>query len=428
MPNTGKPSRGCYTCRARRIKCDRGEPQCQKCKNLGRPCPGYRDEASMVFHNQNNYARTMVLSRPSRALDTNSLVKSTYTDQRLILPPSLSLNFETQAIDQFYSQYVMAEGRSGYGYLDFLPEMATNLEYSPCLQGALSATALANASKQRRQPEILPLAREKYGQALALMKKAIRNPQRAASDDVQLTILCFSIYEIILGECWTRDYWDSHFDGRMTILRLRKHESFTERSSINMFRVMHFQILLGCLLRKIHPPEDAIRWIEMGDPSGAVERMTKLVVEVTRLGANTREIVTAHQDQESQDELHNLIEQGRSLDSAFEHWASTIHALWKYTSFFSNSSGHNFPRNLHVYEDIFVAGTWIFWRSARIRLLQILIESAEWLAEHGNGPLADCYNDWQTRIMDLTHDICAAIPFILGEIDCHENSNTYLAA
>lgn len=43
MVNTGKPSRGCKTCRARRIKCDETKPVCLKCLKAKKECLGYRD-------------------------------------------------------------------------------------------------------------------------------------------------------------------------------------------------------------------------------------------------------------------------------------------------------------------------------------------------------------------------------------------------
>lgn len=32
---------GCWTCRARRVKCDDGQPQCQRCRRSGWECQGY---------------------------------------------------------------------------------------------------------------------------------------------------------------------------------------------------------------------------------------------------------------------------------------------------------------------------------------------------------------------------------------------------
>ncbi|KAG9248013.1 hypothetical protein BJ878DRAFT_490198 [Calycina marina] len=45
-PRASKPKvkSGCYTCKARRVKCDEAKPQCNRCLNLGRKCEGYPPE------------------------------------------------------------------------------------------------------------------------------------------------------------------------------------------------------------------------------------------------------------------------------------------------------------------------------------------------------------------------------------------------
>lgn len=35
-------SKGCYTCRRRRIVCDNGRPTCRKCRDAGKECLGYQ--------------------------------------------------------------------------------------------------------------------------------------------------------------------------------------------------------------------------------------------------------------------------------------------------------------------------------------------------------------------------------------------------
>lgn len=52
MVNTGKPSKGCYLCRERRIKCDEGKPSCMRCQKSKRECPGYRDEFELKLRDQ----------------------------------------------------------------------------------------------------------------------------------------------------------------------------------------------------------------------------------------------------------------------------------------------------------------------------------------------------------------------------------------
>ncbi|KAJ5619690.1 hypothetical protein N7510_003674 [Penicillium lagena] len=53
MPNPGRPSRDCYNCRQRRIKCDLKHPACGQCLRKEIHCQGYRDELELRFRVEN---------------------------------------------------------------------------------------------------------------------------------------------------------------------------------------------------------------------------------------------------------------------------------------------------------------------------------------------------------------------------------------
>ncbi|KAI0393599.1 hypothetical protein F5Y17DRAFT_466779 [Xylariaceae sp. FL0594] len=54
MVYCGKASQGCQSCRTRRIKCDKKEPECSQCIRVGKRCPGYRDQLSLMFRDESS--------------------------------------------------------------------------------------------------------------------------------------------------------------------------------------------------------------------------------------------------------------------------------------------------------------------------------------------------------------------------------------
>ncbi|TDZ20786.1 Aspercryptin biosynthesis cluster-specific transcription regulator atnN [Colletotrichum orbiculare MAFF 240422] len=52
MVYCGKASQGCENCRTRRIKCDKVKPECSQCIRVGKKCPGYRDQLSLMFRDE----------------------------------------------------------------------------------------------------------------------------------------------------------------------------------------------------------------------------------------------------------------------------------------------------------------------------------------------------------------------------------------
>ncbi|KAF2457650.1 hypothetical protein BDY21DRAFT_285624 [Lineolata rhizophorae] len=70
MVYCGKPSRGCQTCKSRRIKCDEIRPSCTQCNRTGRTCPGYPDEFDLIFRDEN--AAVARRARKASAAKTSS--------------------------------------------------------------------------------------------------------------------------------------------------------------------------------------------------------------------------------------------------------------------------------------------------------------------------------------------------------------------
>ncbi|KAI1755538.1 hypothetical protein F4782DRAFT_488884 [Xylaria castorea] len=54
MVYCGKASQGCQSCRTRRIKCDKKHPECSQCIRVGKRCPGYRDQLSLLFRDESS--------------------------------------------------------------------------------------------------------------------------------------------------------------------------------------------------------------------------------------------------------------------------------------------------------------------------------------------------------------------------------------
>ncbi|KAF5673092.1 hypothetical protein FHETE_3577 [Fusarium heterosporum] len=54
MVYCGKASQGCQNCRVRRIKCDKISPECSQCIRVGKKCPGYRDQLSLMFRDESS--------------------------------------------------------------------------------------------------------------------------------------------------------------------------------------------------------------------------------------------------------------------------------------------------------------------------------------------------------------------------------------
>ncbi|WYZ40291.1 hypothetical protein EsH8_IV_000632 [Colletotrichum jinshuiense] len=55
MVYCGKPSKGCSSCRERKIRCDQGEPGCGQCEKRQQQCPGYRNLVDLMFRDESSH-------------------------------------------------------------------------------------------------------------------------------------------------------------------------------------------------------------------------------------------------------------------------------------------------------------------------------------------------------------------------------------
>ena len=220
---------------------------------------------------------------------------------------------------------------------------------------------------------------------------------------------------MITGEGYTNDFWDSHYNGRVMLLRMGWEHLGTNRSAWNLFRVLHTQLLVGCILRRSPPPADSTKWLKEDCLDGPVEKLQALLVEVIRIVAFVQGVDAWPEPSRSQ-QLYGIMQYGVALDQRLVQWAESLPPIWNYTSIPNRSTALILPKSIHVHEDLLVSATWNHWRSIRIRLLQTMTAIAEFTGKDTRDPASQLMI-WRKEILDLADDVCSTTPYVLGEID-----------
>jgi len=126
--------------------------------------------------------------------------------------------------------------------------------------------------------------------------------------------------------------------------------------------------------------------------------------------------------------LFQVCKQAIVLDLEYQEWSDSTVGPWSCrklsTSFNMDTlppmASRNYP--CHFYYDIWVAYVWNNHRSFRIHVHEVLLHCITLLRSHPSSvalPIdleATCVQSRAT-ISDLVHDICASIPFCLGDIN-----------
>ncbi|KAI0434405.1 fungal-specific transcription factor domain-containing protein [Xylaria sp. FL1042] len=79
--SVSKPRQGCWTCKARKIQCDRGVPTCRRCFTAQRECEGYGLRLS--WPRENDRRRAIKLTLPTTT--TSTRLQTRYSDGNLLI-------------------------------------------------------------------------------------------------------------------------------------------------------------------------------------------------------------------------------------------------------------------------------------------------------------------------------------------------------
>lgn len=180
------------TNRSRRVKCDEARPSCQRCLNVGRPCPGYALDLQ---------PRPPTVARSPRALPQFSSSKD-YSD--LVLLGREIINLRSVFVHS-HARLLMSPSEQLASYTRHLPSRSG---YSVAMDSAVECvTAALRALKLpvTVQPTALTSARALYSRALSSLKDALYHPTHSVSAETLCAIDLLCIFEVGEHESAQRD-------------------------------------------------------------------------------------------------------------------------------------------------------------------------------------------------------------------------------
>jgi hypothetical protein len=247
MVYCGKASQGCQNCRTRRIKCDKLRPDCSQCVRVGKKCPGYRDQLSLMFRDESSkviqkaHAQWGVGEGPEDASPSSSSSSSAasppastsingfsspqtsppISQQTPDAPPStisrrpsmtpspigvpaasvawlkrsIDPSLEDQGVNFFISRYIIGHPDEPKTVEEF---QMTDWASDPALRDVMVAVGLAGLAnlKEDKQTSMMLLSRERYGMALRQTGQLVQS-KRAPSLDVTIrAIVTLAMFEV----------------------------------------------------------------------------------------------------------------------------------------------------------------------------------------------------------------------------------------
>ncbi|PVH95520.1 hypothetical protein DM02DRAFT_600726 [Periconia macrospinosa] len=314
----GRPSKGCDPCRAKKVKCDEGKPNCIRCTKSGHECK-YRDQADLLFRNQTAFAaqkaeeswrkrsrshqRTSSESvasgrstpptrrsssihssrnSPSRIVEESPVsltsfngLSSRNSPPRIVEESSVSLasfnglsiapmlyDLRRLAYERFIYDFVIPEtpnlskDEPSDAMWDFIPYLYEKAGPGSCLVATIDAVSYANFANRCNAPHAIPLAEECATKSIKLLQATVADTTLASSNETLCAVYLMAMLGMfLLNPQTTAGTFQAHNRGAKALIQLRSLEEFhADHHSSRLFELIVWQLLLGALHFGAMPP------------------------------------------------------------------------------------------------------------------------------------------------------------------------------
>ena len=262
------PSKGCNSCRKRRVRCDEARPYCGNCvKRKQQHVCVYRNSFDAVHKDSARYQKDSSASSNGSSSDGSESSPEYLADQSLVpyrtatrqsperrAPPPLfppAIDPEMDSLCFFFNNYVNLprEAQSNIFLEHVLPLWSQASEDSP-LKFAISATAANLVQLWRPQGPESKLARSKYGQALTALRNSLSDPDAFNSDEILGTMFMLDFYESLNRRYEHATDNDAHPKAAMALVSSRGRNTFQSDTSQRLFTALRARYILFNLQAK----------------------------------------------------------------------------------------------------------------------------------------------------------------------------------
>ncbi|KAF1837014.1 hypothetical protein BDW02DRAFT_566428 [Decorospora gaudefroyi] len=253
MGNVGGRSKGCLTCRKRRVKCDETRPICLRCTKAGLSCEGPK---GTVF-----IQATIVKSRRSqKPVATPKEPGTTNSDSTLVSlkKPQISIpdvrfrHQENEVYICYMRHHLLPNGPIDLSLQDLRasdiisPIPSTNA-HSPIFAPAALTFATLFFGKKHHQPHILTQGYIHHSAALQHLHRALNNPASITTPDILVSVLTLATLESLVPT--GPSTYSKHMRGLEQLLQLRDPASLGSCSqrTLALYKGVRHMILFEAL-------------------------------------------------------------------------------------------------------------------------------------------------------------------------------------
>ncbi|KAH8693948.1 hypothetical protein BGW36DRAFT_345844 [Talaromyces proteolyticus] len=253
MPNIGRPSRDCHTCRQRRIKCDLKRPACSQCLRKHVPCFGYREDigihfrvetaSSFQFRDQRKREtlfKGLQPKKPEKASNLHTYLSGDMTIHFTRFSKPLSLRKPlVEPWDVHFFPLFMRNFKATRIPLthihDFIPRVFANVGPSSALYNACNALAWMFVTGKSLSLKATVNKEKAFGSAVMALRSDLKSLRQCKSDSTLLTIWLLGLYENCVIATTA---WKLHNKINMDLINWRGPDQFSTPDGRDLFLIL----------------------------------------------------------------------------------------------------------------------------------------------------------------------------------------------
>ncbi|KAH8691632.1 hypothetical protein BGW36DRAFT_388684 [Talaromyces proteolyticus] len=239
----GIRSKGCRTCRRRKVKCDQTKPICKRCEVGSFVCQGYEQYSEFV-NEASRFCDTSIYSTPTSSKRNQCKGGVALVHPTRSITPTL---IDADRVIIYFARNIGSPNDS----FKHLGWMATALQH-PNTPEPLSSSVCALASVFFSNSEETALLSSwgvrNYLRALQLVQSKVQCKSHIRDEDLPLSILCLCIYEIVAPT--HPGAWLNHAVGLAKIMQLNGAEQYSSGYRRQTLHALRYIVTLGYLHQK----------------------------------------------------------------------------------------------------------------------------------------------------------------------------------
>ncbi|OQV02258.1 Fungal Zn2-Cys6 binuclear cluster domain-containing protein [Cladophialophora immunda] len=356
MTGVAGKSKGCVTCRRRKIKCDLTSPACQNCSRFNRTCEGYGRYPVFINRTTAGVLRRKPLEEAKSFLSGAPGVNKGVHQAPLVTARAYSIGSEVSVknveadryVAWFWDSFVPARPltdslqRPAPHWLHGVFELKyRHLGRQPALDDALLAVALTRYGKMYNAPAVLEAGQQIYTRALSHLQQSLYDEELVMLDETLATVSVMVLYELLQQTAMTPEGWSKHVTGFATLLQHRgplRHRALLPRK---LFEHSRYMLMMHGLAQRKASVFGEQEWRE--DPwNGADKGVEQKILDYgLRLGGLLEKADSLVKDAEGFDTMAMLVADLAEISNGIENCHSHYLPQHKSPSDASSADNHD---------------------------------------------------------------------------------------